>query len=151
MEKLVVWFPLVGPCLAAFVAIVGWGVAHRLGVNKDINAKQRDMRIQFLLEAYRRLESSANRPEAGKEQQDQFESALADIQLLGTKDQIEGLMRFLGEWNTSSDGASINPLLELLRGHLRRELNLETDVADIRIFRFEKRFPDSAKRIGRRR
>ena len=142
MDTLIPWLPLIGPALAAFVAVAGWGVAHHLSITKDRNAKQRDMRIQFLLEAYRRLESAANRPEAGKEEQDKFESALADIQLLGTKPQIEELMRFLAEWN--STGASINPLLELLRAHLREELNLEKDVPGIKIFRFKDRHPNPA-------
>jgi YesN/AraC family two-component response regulator len=97
--------------------------------------------IQFLLEAYRRLESAANRPEAGKDTQDKFESALADIQLLGAKSQIEELMRFLAKWNASNSNASINPLLELLREHLREELSLEKSVPEIKIFRFENRDP----------
>jgi len=141
MEKLILWFPLVGPGLAALVAIIGWCVAYRLSVVKDQKAKQRDMRIQFLLEAYRRLESAANRPEAGKDEQDKFESALADIQLLGTTSQIEELMRFVAEWNSPDGNASINPLLELLRTHLREELCLEKNVPKIKIFRFTTRFP----------
>lgn len=140
MDKIVPWFPIVGPALAALVAIIGWVVAHRLSVVKDQSTKRRDMRIQFLLEAYRRLESAANRPETRKEEQDKFESALADIQLLGTKSQIEELIRYLEELN-SPNGASINSLLELLREHLREELKLEEDVPKIKIFRFENRFP----------
>ena len=83
------------PYFAAFVAILGWAATYYFSVRKDQKAKQRDMRIQFLLEAYRRLEAAANRPESGKEEQDRFESALADIQLLGTKTQIEELMCYL--------------------------------------------------------
>lgn len=149
MEKLIPWFPLIGPALAAIVAIIGWGVVHRLGIIKDQNAKQRDMRIQFLLEAYRRLEFAANRPEAGKDEQDKFESALADIQLLGTKLQIEELMRYLDEWNSSDGNASINPLLELLRTHLREEISLEKNVPGIKIFRFKKRHPNLAIKKAR--
>lgn len=144
MDTLIPWLPLFGPALAAFVVIVGWGVSHRLSITKDQDAKQREMRIQFLLEAYRRLESAANRPEAGKEEQDKFESALADIQLLGTKPQVEELMRFLAEWNSAGGKASINPLLELLRTHLREELHLEKKVPGIKIFRFEDRYPSPA-------
>ncbi|MFA6920660.1 MAG: hypothetical protein WC216_02355 [Gallionella sp.] len=139
METLIPWLPLIGPALAAFVAILGWGVAHWLNITKDQKSRQREMRVQFLLEAYRRLESAANRPEAGKEEQDKFESVLADIQLLGTKSQVEELMRFLAEWNSAGGKASINPLLELLRTHLRDELQLEKNVPGIKIFRFENR------------
>ncbi|MDD5299410.1 MAG: hypothetical protein PHD65_02835 [Gallionella sp.] len=131
--------------LPAIVAVLGWFVAHQFNIYRDRANKQRDLRIQFLLEAYRRLESAANRPEAGKDEQDKFESALADIQLLGTKLQIEELMRFLADWNSSKGGASINSLLELLRIHLRNELKLEKDIPDVKIFRFENRYPNSSK------
>lgn len=144
MEILIPYYPIIGPALAAFVAILGWGVSHYLSVSKDQKAKRRDMRIQFLLEAYRRLEAAANRPESGKEEQDRFESALADIQLLGTKTQIEELMRFLEQWNSSEGNASINPLLEVIRTHLREELGLEKNIPGIKIFRFEKRHPNMA-------
>ena len=140
------YFLFIGPTLAAFVAILGWGVSHYLSVSKDYKAKQRDMRIQFLLEAYRRLEAAANRPESGKEEQDKFESALADIQLLGTKTQIEELMHFLEQWNSLEGNASINPLLELLRTHLREELGLEKEIPGIKIFRFENRNPNMARK-----
>jgi hypothetical protein len=144
MQILIPYFSIIGPALAAFVAILGWGVSHYLSAKKDQKAKQRDMRIQFLLEAYRKLEAAANRPESEKEEQDRFESALADIQLLGTKTQIEELMRFLVQWNSSKGNASINPLLELLRTHLREELGLEKETPSIKIFRFENRHPNMA-------
>jgi hypothetical protein len=140
MQSLIPYFPMIG----TLVVIAGWLVSHYSSISKDQKAKQRDMRIQFLLEAYRRLEAAANRPESGKQEQDNFESALADIQLLGTKIQIEGLMDYLDEWNESERNASINPLLELLREHLRTELKLETDIPSIKIFRFENRNPNKA-------
>lgn len=148
IKTLIPYFPIIGPALAAFVAILGWGVSHYLSVSKDQKVKQRDMRIQFLLEAYRRLEAAANRPESGKEEQDKFESALADIQLLGTKTQIDELMRFLEQWNSSGGNASINPLLELLRAHLREELGLEKEIQGIKIFRFENRHSDMTLKRG---
>ncbi|MGC2457045.1 MAG: hypothetical protein WA435_03510 [Gallionellaceae bacterium] len=129
----------------AIVAILGWFAAHQFNVYRDRANKRRDLRVQYLLEAYRRLEFAANRPEAGKEEQDKFESALADIQLLGTEQQIEELMKFLAEFNSSV--ASINPLLELLRSHLRRELKLEKNIPGIKIFRFENRHPDTKQNM----
>ncbi|MDH2916216.1 MAG: hypothetical protein PXX77_04985 [Gallionella sp.] len=130
----------------AIVAVLGWFAAHQFNAHRDRANKQRDLRIQFLLEAYRRLEAAANRPEAGKEEQDKFESALADIQLLGTKSQIEELMDFIEAWQSSkSGGASISPLLELLRSHLRNELKLEKNIPPVKLFRFENRFPEPSK------
>jgi hypothetical protein len=136
----------------ALVAVLGWFVAHQFNAYRDRANKQRDLRIQFLLEAYRRLESAANRPEAGKVEQDQFESALADIQLLGTKSQIDELMCFIAEWQASkTGGASINPLLELLRNHLRSELKLEKNIPPVQLFRFINRYPNSSKQSSSRR
>ena len=138
--------------IPAIIAVLGWFAAHQFNVYRDNKNKRRDIRIQYLLDAYRRLEGASNRPEADKETQDSFESAVADIQLLGKKDQIDSLMHFLHEFNNG--GTSINPLLELLRAHLRDELGLKNDVQGIRIFRFEKRFPnktnsaDAKKRRG---
>jgi hypothetical protein len=75
----------------AIIAILGWFVAHQFNTNRDNKNKRRDIRIRYLLDAYRRLEGASNRPEADKETQDRFESALADIQLLGNKEQIDSL------------------------------------------------------------
>lgn len=129
--------------VTVLVAVIGWFVGHRFNVKRDRENKLRDLRIQYLIEAYRRLESAANRPETTKKEQDRFETALADIQLLGTKEQIEKLMEFLVSYN-SQKGAPINPLLELLRSHLRKELDLDKQIPEVKIFRFEKRFSNSA-------
>lgn len=43
------------------VVIAGWIVAHRLNLQRDTAAKRRDLRVQYLLDAYRRLEAAANR------------------------------------------------------------------------------------------
>jgi hypothetical protein len=54
--------PLLLPLIVtAALAIGGWYVVHRLSVNRDQQNKRRDLRIQYLIEAYRRLENSANR------------------------------------------------------------------------------------------
>lgn len=125
----------------AAVAILGWFAAHQFNAYRDRVNKRRELRVKYLLEAYQRLEFAANRPEQGKEEQDKFESAVADIQLLGTKSQIDELKKYVKEHNAG--GSSINPLLEILRSHLRRELGLATDVEKIVLFRFENRHPIS--------
>lgn len=129
--------------IPVLIAVVGWIVGHHFHSKRDRDNKLRDLRIQFLLDAYRRLEFAANRPEAAKNEQDNFESAIADIQLLGTKRQIEELMNYVDELNSKNCRASINPLLTTLRLHLRQELDLEKDIPEIKIFRFENRLPES--------
>ena len=134
-NQIIPWLPLIGPSIAAFVAVVSWYVGHRLSLNKDLSSKRRELRVQYLIEAYRRLEDAANRAdlEMGKD----FESAIADIQLFGSGRQI-GIVHELIE-SMSKDGfVTVNPLLELLRTELRHELGMRPDSTKIKIFRFSK-------------
>lgn len=119
----------------AVVAVAGWFAAHQFNVHRDRQNKRRDMRIQFLLDAYRRLESAANRHGMTVEQKLEFESAVADIQLLGTKKQVAATVAFLRQ-HASGSGANIDSVLRLLRKDLREELGLTGEVEYARIFRF---------------
>src|SRR3546814_15407436 len=70
--------------IGAFIAILGWPIAHWLTRKREILAEKRQLRVTNLLEAYRRLEDAGNREIAPKSDQCRnIESALADIQLLG--------------------------------------------------------------------
>lgn len=132
-NPLIPWFPLVGPCLAAIVAVLGWFIVHRLSVRKELSARRRDLRVQYLIDAYRRLEGAAQR--ADPEKRKEFESAIADIQLFGSGRQI-ALVHELVESMAKEGLASFNPLLELLRSELRHELGMRPDDSHIKIFRF---------------
>jgi hypothetical protein len=125
LSLLLPWAPLIGPALAALVAIVGFGISHWLTSKRDQVAEKRKIRINFMIEAYRKIESGSSRgPNAGK-YTEQFQSALADIQLLGSTEQAELARRIasaLGEGSGSS--VKLNELLNALRSELRRELNL---------------------------
>lgn len=109
--------------IPAVVAVVGWFAAHQFNVYRDRINKRHDLRVQYLLEAYRRLESAANRPNKTEEQLLAFESAVADIQLLGTAEQVQATVKYLCQ-HASSGGAQIDEVLRLLRKDLRKELGL---------------------------
>jgi hypothetical protein len=121
----------------ALVAVVGWLVAHRFSAYRDRQNKRRDLRVEFLIEAYRRLESVTNRPKKTEEQALAFESAIADIQLLGTPDQVNALLKYIQEFTAGSGGGGdITEVLKLLRADLRNELSLRGAVQDALVFRF---------------
>ena len=65
-----------------------------------------------------------------------MESAVADIQLFGTKSQIESLTKCLKEWEEKKQ-ADFNDLLDKLRKELRKELELTDIKESIRWFRPE--------------
>ncbi|MEC5385562.1 hypothetical protein VVD49_07490 [Uliginosibacterium sp. H3] len=121
--------------IPAVIAIVGWFAAHQFNVYRDIQNKRRDLRIQFLLDAYRRLESAANRAKQTEDQKQAFESAVADIQLLGTTAQVEATITYLQK-HAAGSGAKIDEVLRLLRKDLRRELGLSGQVENAVVFRF---------------
>ena len=105
-------------------AIIGGLVAHRLALLRQKFVTQNEIRIEFLIDAYRQIERNSNVPK-GRYDASQLEAAIADIQLLGTKRQTELAQQFAT--NFASEGqASLDELLADLRDTLRRELELET-------------------------
>jgi hypothetical protein len=130
--------PLLTIIFAPLVAVIGWFVAHQFNVYRDRRNKRQDMIVEYLVEAYRRLESAANR-EKTEEQASAFESAIADIQLLGSVEQISATIKYLRA-HASSSGAVIDEVLCLLRNDLRKELGLSPARNNPIIFRFERRW-----------
>ncbi len=108
------------------LAIAGWVVVHLLATARDQKNKRREVRLNFLLDAYRRLEAGASRdPIHDSRFADGFESALADIQLLGTTEQSVMAKELAYAIASRAPDASASPLLLSLRDELRRELDLE--------------------------
>jgi hypothetical protein len=121
--------------IAALVAILGWYTAHYFSVRREIAAEKRKTRVSFLLEAYRRLENAGNRRiDRNSKLIGDIESALADIQLLGTPEQV-GLARDFSDEFSKNGKASFDPLLYGLRKTLRQELDLEPVEHSLKILR----------------
>lgn len=108
--------------ITALITIVGWFVAHQLNSWRDSINKRREKRIEYLINAYRNLAKAVHHPRV-YEISDLVESALSDIQLFGTEEQIQKALIFMKEF-TSSEGADLEDLLNSLRVDLRRELKL---------------------------
>jgi hypothetical protein len=104
--------------LTAAVAVGGWLVSQA----QARRATRRNMRIQYLLDAYRRLERASNRrltPVIAAE----LEAAVGDVMLLGTARQAELAAEFSRKFATEHV-ANTRPLLLALRDSLRGELLL---------------------------
>jgi hypothetical protein len=113
------WLPLL---VTIGIAMSGWFIAYRSSVERDRLNKRRDMQVQYLIEAYRRLETATNRPMTPT-YADDLESAIADIQLFGSPAQVE--MARSAAWQFSrNQEADLASLLESLRHDLRAELTL---------------------------
>jgi hypothetical protein len=103
------------------VAIFGWIVAHWFSMGRDRKNKKRDLQTKFLIDAYQKLEKAAHA--VSKDHEKDFESAIADIQLFGSKQQIE-LATSLARELASKRHSEMNELLSALRNDLRTELGL---------------------------
>jgi hypothetical protein len=121
------WNLLLPLLVTTSVGIVGWIAAHRLAAARDHRSKRREVRLGFLLAAYRNLEAGASRgPLHENKFADGFESAIADIQLLGTSGQARMAKELVRAIATGAQNATAGPLLLSLRDELRQELDLET-------------------------
>lgn len=103
--------------------------------HRDRQDKRRDLRVQFLLDAYRCLESASNRETKTGEQRLACESAVADIQLLGTPAQVAATVLYLRK-HAANGGAQMNEVLRLLRRDFRNEVGLSGEVENAVVFRF---------------
>lgn len=130
--NLPLFLPLV---VTTVLAIGGWYVVHRFSMNRDEANKRRELRIQYLLEAYRRLENSSNRDHLASHARD-LESALADIQLLGTERQVQ-LAHDFAVSMARDRTAQLDPLIADLRSELRQQLGLGPVSDRIVVFRYD--------------
>lgn len=105
------------------VAALGWWAVHYLSARRDLSNERRKLRVAYLLEAYRKLESAANRNDP-EPHWPSFESAIADIQLLGSARQVSLARQFAVEM-AKKKAASLDELIFDLRQSLRSELQLE--------------------------
>lgn len=120
--------------ITTVVAVASWFVGSWLSLRRDRASKRRDLRVQYLIEAYRRLQNAGHRPLIPPHSSD-MESAIADIQLFGTQSQAAAAKK-LAEDLAGQGSASLDDLLLSLRAELRKELRLEQIAGGITHLRF---------------
>ena len=121
--------------IQCILTVGGWIVVYILAIRQNNRLKKKEVTIEFLIQAWRRLERASNRKD-GKYYTD-IENAVADIQLLGTKRQIE-LAQQLAKEIAENRGGEALELLILLREDLRKELMLEETPREFKFLRFSK-------------
>ena len=114
--------------------ITGWIIIHLLERRRDELNKKQAIRINFLIESWRLLESASNRE--NNDLNHNIETAIADIQLFGSPKQIELAQNMAEQLATSGTGESLE-LLKELRADLRKSVNLEKVPAKFRFVRFK--------------
>jgi hypothetical protein len=107
--------------ITVVITIVGWYIAFYFGKRQDAINKRKEMRINYLIGAYRQLEFSLHRDSSAIKN---MESPIADIQLFGSKKQIK-LAQEISKTFANTKSVDVKPLLLDLREDLRNELDLE--------------------------
>jgi hypothetical protein len=123
-----------GIIVPSLLIILGWFIVNWLAARRELRSKKREVRIQYLIEAYRSIASGANRgAKTSHEQKLAIESAIEDIQLLGDASQVSALNRMI-----ESGNPDFTEVLESLRQELRRELNLENITDSLKFYRMNR-------------
>ena len=112
--------------LTAILIIASWFVTNCLNQENLRQQKFRDIRLNYLIDSYSKLTNFSHRPPDPKASYEQdFESAIATIQLFGTKKQIEEVYRIYDEY-PKTHIINLDPLINDLRSDLRKELGSDT-------------------------
>lgn len=124
---------IVGWIISGGIVIIGWLFAHKFASNRDRRNKQREIRISYLVEAYRDIGLAASR-DKNSDQFKKLESAFHNIQLFGSSSQLDKFHAAVDRWKIDG-GADLSPLLSDLRDDLRNELDLPPSKIPFTFFR----------------
>jgi len=122
--------------ITVLAMMIGWFVVHFLTRQRELINRRSDKRVDYLIEAYRNLESSANRKQTD-DIRDKVEKAIADVHLFGTEEQIQLANKFSKDISEKGEG-SYHELLLQLREDLRIELKLSKTTREINYLRFSR-------------
>lgn len=122
---------VVGALIGALIVVWGWRREQRREQGEQRREREkirRENRMRFIVDAYLRLEAAANRKSPlSNDYKRSVESAVADIQLRGTRTQVELAQALAIQLDLMGKGdpTSFATLLKELRDDLRSELELE--------------------------
>ncbi len=136
-KDIINWQLLIPLVVTSLIAVAGWVVGHKLNSERDLQNKRIELRIKYLLEAYRNLEASVE-SEVSRENLKILESAISDIQLLGTPDQVDKILAWSSQFSGKKSQKDVNlqDVLEDLRSSLRQDLGLPKIDKKIRHVKF---------------
>ena len=128
---------IVAALIGLIGVVIGWVVAHRLTLRREVKSKQRETIVKFLIEAYQKLVSLAYDSKYGKKGNDEYlqrvgelQLVMLNIQLFGSDEQII-LAKSILDGLTNKNPIDFLPLLNKLRDDLRKELQLSEVKEDL--------------------
>jgi hypothetical protein len=108
------------------ITILGWLIISRLTYHRDEKNRQKNIQIEYLVNAYRDIGIFITRHSNQCMTTDiylKFEIAVRNIQIYGQPEEIELLHDYIN--NLQTNHYSVDPLLNKLRDNLRESLDLD--------------------------
>lgn len=112
--------------MTAAITILGWFLISRLTYHRDEKNRQKNIQIEYLVNAYRDIGIFIIRHSNQCMTTDiylKFEIAVRNIQIYGQPEEIELLHDYIN--NLQTNHYSVDPLLNKLRDSLRESLKLD--------------------------
>ena len=112
--------------ITAVITILGWLIISRLTYHRDEKNRQKNIQIEYLVNAYRDIGIFITRHSNQCMTTDiylKFEIAVRNIQIYGQPEEIELLHDYIN--NLETNNYSVDPLLNKLRDNLRESLDLD--------------------------
>jgi len=112
--------------ITAAITILGWLIISRLTYHRDEKNRQKNIQIEYLVNAYRDIGIFITRNSNQCMTTDiylKFEIAVRNIQIYGQPEEIELLHDYIN--NLQTNNYSVDPLLNKLRDNLRESLDLD--------------------------
>lgn len=122
--------------VSSLIIIIGWGIAHWFTSRRDHRNKKREIRLEYLINAYRNIGAAAARKQNSEEFKN-LEAGFHDVQLFGNAEQLQ-LLNEIFISHSKTGGADLEPLLNSLRAELRSILGLKSASAALKFFRTQR-------------
>jgi histidyl-tRNA synthetase len=112
--------------ILTFLAVIGgWFKVNELSARRDLDNERRKLRVSYLVEMFEKLDKIGREGET-KADWDSLDEAIAKIQIIGSKEQIDLLMKFAKALTeNNADNSSFEQLVHSMRDTLRKELDIE--------------------------
>lgn len=133
--------------VTVILAVLGWLTAHRFALGRTLAAKRRDVILEHLIKSYRVLTTEIAHRELDVERSHQLENLLSDIQLFGSRKQVQ-LAQRLADEVAAGRSFELDQLINDLRDNLRSELQLDHIAENVKWLRFTPDQPGNSRRSG---
>lgn len=129
--------------ISSLIIVVGWFIIHYFSQKRDLQNKKREIVIEYLIKTYRVLACDIlQRKLTSAESKKALEDILSDLQLIGSKEQVEMAKQLADAAVRGSGIIDLSPIINNLRQSLRKELKLKQidgNITWLRLNRNEKK------------